>query len=134
MHTNIQYQVAVKVPGSFRPVAHSEHLYSHCNFAESLVETVLKSLHLTFQHRAGVRGYTLYSNFAPSCVFDKQSLESDHCGPFKLMKLITHFTGAFLLPKLRNYFAEFLNQSSLARLSILYLSTCVGLGYGHYIN
>ena len=43
---------------------------------------------------------------------------------------ILHFTGAILLPKLRNYFAEFLNQSSLARLGILYLSTCVGLGYG----
>ena len=36
-----------------------------------------------------------------------------------------------LLPKLRCYFAEFLNQSSLKRLSIFYLSTCVGLRYGH---
>ena len=35
-----------------------------------------------------------------------------------------------LLPKLRGYFAEFLNHSSLDRLSILYLTTCVGLGYG----
>ena len=39
--------------------------------------------------------------------------------------------GAHLLPKLRCYFAEFLNQSSLKRLGILYLSTCVGLRYGH---
>ena len=45
---------------------------------------------------------------------------------------VRHPTGAFLLPKLRNHFAEFLNQSYLARLSILYLSTCVGLGYGHH--
>ena len=45
---------------------------------------------------------------------------------------ILHFTGAILLPKLRNYFAEFLNQSYLARLGILYLSTCVGLRYGHH--
>ena len=37
---------------------------------------------------------------------------------------------ALLLPKLRRYFAEFLNHSSLDRLSILYLTTCVGLGYG----
>ena len=36
-----------------------------------------------------------------------------------------------LLPKLRMYFAEFLNHSSPNRLGILYLSTCVGLGYGH---
>lgn len=35
-----------------------------------------------------------------------------------------------LLPKLRGQFAEFLNHSSPERLSILYLTTCVGLGYG----
>ncbi len=35
-----------------------------------------------------------------------------------------------LLPRLRRYFAEFLNHSSLDRLGILYLTTCVGLGYG----
>ena len=45
---------------------------------------------------------------------------------------VLHPTGAILLPKLRIHFAEFLNQSFLARLSILYLSTCVGLGYGHH--
>jgi hypothetical protein len=38
---------------------------------------------------------------------------------------------AILLPKLRIYFAEFLNQSSPARLGILYLPTCVGLRYGY---
>ena len=41
------------------------------------------------------------------------------------------FTGpAPLLPKLRGQFAEFLNHSSPDRLGILYLTTCVGLGYG----
>ncbi len=35
-----------------------------------------------------------------------------------------------LIPKLRGYFAEFLHHDSLDRLSILYSSTCVGLGYG----
>src|SRR5690606_31679052 len=35
-----------------------------------------------------------------------------------------------LLPKLRGQFAEFLNHSSPDRLSILYLTTCVGFGYG----
>src|SRR5207248_9526993 len=39
-----QHQAAVKVPGSFRPSAGNEHLYSSCNFAGSLVETVAKSL------------------------------------------------------------------------------------------
>ncbi len=39
-----------------------------------------------------------------------------------------------LLPKLRGHFAEFLNHSSPERLSILYLTTCVGLGYGPYMH
>jgi hypothetical protein len=39
-----------------------------------------------------------------------------------------------LLPKLRGYFAEFLNHSYLVRLGILYLTTCVGLGYGPCVN
>ncbi len=42
-----------------------------------------------------------------------------------------HPTEAPLLPKLRGQFAEFLNQSSPDRLRILYVPTCVGLGYGH---
>jgi len=35
-----------------------------------------------------------------------------------------------LLPKLRGQFAEFLQHRSLKRLGMLYLPTCVGLGYG----
>ena len=42
-------------------------------------------------------------------------------------------TRAHLLPKLRCYFAEFLNQSSLKRLGIFSLPTCVGLRYDHPI-
>jgi hypothetical protein len=38
-----------------------------------------------------------------------------------------------LLPKLRGYFAEFLRESSLAPLSILYPPTCVGLWYRHFL-
>ena len=37
---------------------------------------------------------------------------------------------ASLLPKLRDYFAEFLNEGFLARLRILTLPTCGGLRYG----
>src|SRR5699024_5262759 len=37
-----------------------------------------------------------------------------------------------LLPKLRGHFAEFLNYDYLDRLSILYLTTCVGFGYGQH--
>jgi hypothetical protein len=40
------------------------------------------------------------------------------------------FDKALLLPKLRSYFAEFLQRYYLKRLSILYPITCVGLQYG----
>jgi hypothetical protein len=42
-----------------------------------------------------------------------------------------HVNGASLLPKLRDHFAEFLNEGSLERLRILSRPTCVGLRYGH---
>ena len=45
-----------------------------------------------------------------------------------------HPTGASLLPKLRDDFAEFLNDGYLDHLSILYLRTCVGFGTGtHFL-
>ena len=47
-----------------------------------------------------------------------------------LKEQVLSHAGAYLLPKLRYNFAEFLHPSSLKRLSILYLTTCVGLGYG----
>ena len=47
---------------------------------------------------------------------------------------VLHPTKAILLPKLRMYFAEFLNHRSPDRLGILYLPTCVGLGYGQSAN
>ncbi len=39
------------------------------------------------------------------------------------------FREAPLLPKLRGHLAEFLRESYLAPLGILYLPTCVGFGY-----
>ena len=38
------------------------------------------------------------------------------------------------MPKARERFAEFLDQDSLDRLGILYLTTSVGLGYGRHNN
>ena len=78
---------------------------------------------MTFRHRAGVSPYTSHCWFAWTCVFGKQSP-----GPF----LCGHRASpmAILLPKLRMYFAEFLNASSSVRLCFLSLPTCVGLRYG----
>src|SRR6202000_3277165 len=78
--------------------------------------------------------YTASYDFARTCVFSKQSLPPGICDPHQLTKLVRSPAGAPLLPKLRGQFAEFLNHSSPDRLGILYLTTCVGLGYGPHEN
>ena len=120
--------------GSFRLVTGNRHLHRYYNFAGRVVETVPRSLHhscgseltshllLTFQHRAGVSSYTSSFDLAETCVFAKQSPGPILCG---------HITVAPLFPKLRGQFAEFLNYPSPVGLRILFLSTCVGLRYGH---
>ena len=45
-----------------------------------------------------------------------------------------HLLRASHLPKLRDHFAEFLNEGSLAHLWILSSSTCVGLRYGYLMD
>ncbi|TSC57139.1 MAG: hypothetical protein Greene041679_418, partial [Parcubacteria group bacterium Greene0416_79] len=40
-----QYQVAVKLPGSFRLAAGNRHLHRYCIFTERVSETVAQSLH-----------------------------------------------------------------------------------------
>ena len=86
---------------------------------------------MTFRHRAGVSPYTSSFDFAETCVFGKQSLGPFHCGRLGLGVAKTlHPNAAPLLPKLRGHFAEFLNEGSSDRLSILYSPTCVGFGTG----
>ena len=43
--TYTQYQVAVKLLGSFRLAAGNRHLHRYCIFTEQVPETVLQSLH-----------------------------------------------------------------------------------------
>ena len=85
----------------------------------------LAPLLLIFQHRAGVRLYTSPYGFAQPCVLSKQSPPPSLCPPPRLAS-----EWGLLLANLRRHFAEFLKRGSLKRLGILYLSTCVGLGYG----
>ena len=84
--------------------------------------SMLAHLLLTFQHWAGVSPYTSSFDFAETCVFAKQLPGPIHCGSV---------SRAPLFPKLRGQFAEFLNYPSPVGLRILFLSTCVGLRYGH---
>src|SRR3954464_11827133 len=85
---------------------------------------------MTFQHRAGVRPYTSSIEFAESCVFVKQSIPPIFCPPIQLPGASpSHLQWGSLLPKLQEYFAEFLNWSSLTRLRILSSPTCVGFRY-----
>ena len=86
--------------------------------------------HLIFRHRAGVTPYTSTFVFAECCVFIKQSQPPVYCNPFTLCPQGHQATGAYLIPKLRYQFAEFLLPSSLKRLRILISPTCVGLRYG----
>src|SRR3990172_5376322 len=86
--------------------------------------------HLIFQHRAGVTPYTSTFVFAECCVFIKQSQPPVYCNPFVLPPQGGQTTRAYLIPKLRYQFAEFLLPSSLKRLRILISPTCVGLRYG----
>ena len=86
------------------------------------LNSMLAHLLLTFQHRAGVSPYTSSFDLAETCVFAKQLPGPIHCGSV---------TRAPLFPKLRGQFAEFLNYPSPVGLRIFFLSTCVGLRYGH---
>ena len=86
--------------------------------------------HLIFRHRAGVTPYTSTFMFAECYVFIKQSQPPFYCSPFALHAQACQATRAYLIPKLRYQFAEFLLPSSLKRLRILISPTCVGLRYG----
>ena len=87
--------------------------------------SVLSPLLLTFQHRAGVRPYTSSCDFAEPCVFSKQSPPPGLCPQRHLRRNWASFSRTYggILP-------SSFNISSLKRLGMLYLSTCVGLGYG----
>ena len=89
----------------------------------------LAPLSLTFRHRAGVRPYTSSCDFAEPCVFSKQSPPPGLCP-----RPIVAYEPGLLLANVRRQFAEFLQRGSLKRLGILYLPTCVGLGYGHCVG
>lgn len=81
----------------------------------------------TFQHRAGVRLYTSCYHLAESCVFKKQSLPPGMCR-FPNQQIGEH-------PFSRSYGVILPSSFDMVfstRPSILYLFTCVGLGYGQF--
>ena len=80
---------------------------------------VLAHRPLTFRHWAGVSPYTSAFAFAETCGFGKQSPGPAHCGPLPLTGLAGSQPRAILLPKLRIQFAEFLNEGSPVRLTVL---------------
>src|SRR6478672_4792510 len=75
--------------------------------------------------------YGALCGLAHTCVFAKQSLGPIICGPTSFAEQVRARRGASLLPKLRDYYAEFLDHVSLVHLRLLALPTCVGLRYGH---
>ena len=78
-----------------------------------------EALPLTFQHWAGVSPYTSPYGLAETYVFGKQSPGPAPCGPTQLQTRSLSPNGALLIPKLRSYFAEFLNEGYLDHLRVL---------------
>src|SRR5664279_4278192 len=76
-------------------------------------------LPLTFQHWAGVSPYTSPYGLAETYVFGKQSPGPALCGLSSLWTRSPSQTEALLIPKLRSYFAEFLNEGYLDHLRVL---------------
>ena len=81
--------------------------------------------YLTFWHWSSVTPYTSSYEFAGSCVFGKQLAENLSLRPHIAM-------GQALSLTYGRFFAEFLEDLSLVRLTLLELITCVGLRYGFY--
>ena len=79
--------------------------------------------YLTFWHWSSVTPYTSSYEFAGSCVFGKQLP-----GNLSLRPQIA--LGQALSRSYGRFFAEFLEDLSLVRLSLLDLTTCVGFWYG----
>ena len=87
-----------------------------------LIIKIINPSYLTFWHWSGVTPYTSSYDFAGSYVFGKQS-------PGNLSLRARHTCQALSLTYGR-FFAEFLEDLSLVRLSLLDSTTCVGLWYG----
>src|SRR5438094_8853456 len=80
----------------------------HRGFGSSLA-----ALPLTFRHWAGVSPYTSTYVLAETCVFVKQSPGPAHCDPQPLLPRGHARSRVLLLPNVRSYTAEFLNEGSL---------------------
>ena len=83
---------------------------------------------LTFRHWSGVTPYTSSYEFAGSCVFGKQLAEKLSLRPPSLAR-----QGQALSLTYGRFFAEFLEDILLVRLTLLELTTCVGLRYGRIL-
>lgn len=91
----------------------------------------LAPLQLTFRHRAGVTPYTSSCEFAECCVFVKQS-QPPICFDPQLLRGVSPLTlrGA-PSPEVTVPICLVPSSKLSQRLSIFYLSTCVGLRYGY---
>src|SRR3989338_8841995 len=77
VHPYTQYQVTVKLLGSFRLAAGNRHLHRSCIFTELLLETVPKSLHHSCTSEFTRQGITLnYSH--PSWTISLPKLSFQH--------------------------------------------------------
>jgi hypothetical protein len=80
--TYSQYQITVKLLGSFRLTAGNRHLHRYCIFTELVSETVLQSLHYSTRRNLPDKElrYVLLiciSLYSANSIFFKTSLKSD---------------------------------------------------------
>ena len=94
---------------------------------QGLKSKLFKPFLLTFWHRAGVRPYTSFYNFAESCVFAKQSLPPALCHLPFIKKVGTPS------PEVTESFCRVPSILFSQRLSIFYLFTCGGFSTVFYI-
>ena len=93
----------------------------------------LAPLPLTFQHWAGISRYTSLTFWHRPKFLLNSRLGHFSAPPTRFTRASPFTARGSLLPKLRDQFAEFLNEGSPVHLGIFYQPTCVGLRYGRLV-
>ena len=96
-----QYQVAVKLLGSFRLTAGNRHLHRYCIFTEQIPETVLQSLYHSCTSELTRQGISLFVPFSRRTI---SSSVKNRCTAFGLWGISNKFeTSLLIVCKLQTY-------------------------------
>ena len=93
--THFQYQVAVKLLGSFRLTAGNRHLHRYCIFTERVPETVLQSLHHSCSCELTTQGISLKCSSNLDHVFSPKTFVYKSSGEHLLRKCFSQGCTAY---------------------------------------